>query len=184
MGRSQISNPEGGDGSSSTGISFDELSWFGPLVFFGIRVVNSPDFMLERFVREKNHWHCLLKDVMSTYQQVSHNRREIQFFFCNSCIAMLFRYFTKCQCAVCSGSCFVQSSRYPNAALFSDATDRHHTNNGRAARRRFRNTHSKWLTPKLNSSPLKVTSPIGKDRLPSTIFQGRAVKLWGGGSHS
>lgn len=100
LGRSQISNPEGGDGSSSTGISFDELSWFGPLVFFCIRVVNSPDFMLERFVREENHWHCLLKDVMSTYQEASHNRQEIQFFFCSFCIAVLFRYFTKCQCAV------------------------------------------------------------------------------------
>ena len=99
LGRSQISNPEGGDGSSSTGISFDELSWFGPLVFFG-RVVNSPDFMLERFVREENHWHFLLKDEMSTYQEASHNRQEIQFFFCSFCIAMLFRYFTKCQCAV------------------------------------------------------------------------------------
>ena len=31
---------------------------------------------------------------------------------------------------------------------------------------------------KFNSSPLKsYRNPIGKDRLPTTIFQGRAVKL-------
>ena len=34
--------------------------------------------------------------------------------------------------------------------------------------------------PKFNSSPLKFsTFPIGKDHLPTTIFQGRAVKLRG-----
>ena len=34
--------------------------------------------------------------------------------------------------------------------------------------------------PKFNSSPLKsYRNPIGKDRLPTTIFQGRAVKLQG-----
>ena len=33
--------------------------------------------------------------------------------------------------------------------------------------------------PKFNSSPLKIglSNPIGKDHLPTTIFQGRAVKL-------
>ena len=32
--------------------------------------------------------------------------------------------------------------------------------------------------PKFNSSPLKsYRNPIGKDRLPTIIFQGRAVKL-------
>ncbi len=35
--------------------------------------------------------------------------------------------------------------------------------------------------PKFNSSPLKgYRNPIGKDRLPTTIFQGRTVKLRGG----
>ena len=40
-----------------------------------------------------------------------------------------------------------------------------------------------WVTlPKFNSSPLKsYRAPIGKDRLPTTIFQGRAVKLRGCG---
>ena len=34
--------------------------------------------------------------------------------------------------------------------------------------------------PKFNSSPLKsYRIPIGKDRLPTTIFQGRALKLPG-----
>lgn len=34
--------------------------------------------------------------------------------------------------------------------------------------------------PKFNSSPLKsYRAPIEKDRLPSIILQGRAVKLWG-----
>ena len=38
-----------------------------------------------------------------------------------------------------------------------------------------------WTTPqKFNSSPLKsYRIPIGKDRLPTSIFQGRAVKLRG-----
>ena len=36
-----------------------------------------------------------------------------------------------------------------------------------------------YTPPKFNSSPLKsCRNPIGKDRLPTTIFQGRAVKLW------
>ena len=41
-----------------------------------------------------------------------------------------------------------------------------------------------WYTlPKFNSSPLKsYRDPIGKDRLPTIIFQGRAVKLRGGTS--
>ena len=34
--------------------------------------------------------------------------------------------------------------------------------------------------PKFNSSPLKsYRNPIGKDRLPTTIFQGQTVKLRG-----
>ncbi len=52
----------------------------------------------------------------------------------------------------------------------------------------FRIRKSRWFPdvapnvtlPKFNSSPLKsYRNPRGKDRLPTTIFQGRAVKLRG-----
>ncbi len=38
-----------------------------------------------------------------------------------------------------------------------------------------------YTLPKFNSSPLKIgRAPKGNDRLPTTIFQGRDVKLRGG----
>ena len=44
-----------------------------------------------------------------------------------------------------------------------------------------KHTSSEGTLLKFNSSPLKsYRNPIGKDRLPTTIFQGRAVKLRGG----